>query len=116
PCRTVDPLAGTNIGREATLELPEGSSGRFAALLGALWDEAEGAAPAIDFLHPRRPPPPKRSKRPLVMAGVAAGLLLLFGAVLLFQLIRLKSKIDPLSAQAVEAAGLQKKIAEVQKD
>jgi hypothetical protein len=114
PCRVVDPLAGTNISREVTADLPEGAKGRFTALLGALWDEAEGVAPALDFLHPRRPPPPKRSQRPLVLAAVAAGLLLLLGAVLLFQIMRLNSKITALRGPANEAARLTKAIADTQ--
>jgi Tfp pilus assembly PilM family ATPase len=116
PCRSVDPLAGTGVGREATSELAEGTTGRFAALLGALWDEAEAVAPAIDFLHPRRPPPPKRSKRPLALAAVAAGLVLLFGAVLLIQIISVSLKIAAETPKAAESGRLATQIAEVQKE
>jgi Tfp pilus assembly PilM family ATPase len=116
PCRSVDPLAGTHISREVTAGLPEGTASRFAALLGALWDEAEGAPPAIDFLHPRRPPPPKRSQRPLVLGAVAAGLLLLFAAVLAYQIMSLSGQIGRLQPTANEAASLRKKIADAEKE
>jgi Tfp pilus assembly PilM family ATPase len=116
PCSTVDPLAGTHIGGEATADVPEGARSRFAALLGALWDEAEGTAPAIDFLHPRRPPPPKRSKRMLALGGVAAGLLLLLGAVLVTQLIIVNARIKEVRGQAAEVTRIDQRIAAVQKE
>jgi Tfp pilus assembly PilM family ATPase len=116
PCRAVDPLAGTSIGREVTGELADGSSGRFAALLGALWDEAEAVPPAIDFLHPRRPPPPVRSKRPLVLGAIAAGLLLLLGGALLIRIMVLSSQIKKVQPQADKSELLAKQITERQKE
>ncbi len=50
-------------------EVPE-NSGRYAALLGMLLDEAEKRPPAVDFLHPRQKPAPP-SRRRLAVAGAA---------------------------------------------
>ncbi|MGC3967661.1 MAG: hypothetical protein QM775_09900 [Pirellulales bacterium] len=65
-----------------SLEMAAGvqsEAGRFTALLGALADEAEGAAPRFDFLNPRRPPePPNRRRQVLVGAFCAT---VLFAAV-----------------------------------
>jgi len=57
-------------------EVPE-NSGRYAALLGMLLDEAEKRRPAVDFLHPRRKPAPP-SRRRLALAGAT-----LLGVILL---------------------------------
>src|SRR5262249_33147980 len=102
PCRTVDPLAETHIGREVTNGLAPAATRPLAGLLGALWDEAEGVLPAIDFLHPRRPPPPKRSQRPLLLGAAAAALLLLFAGVLGIRIFLLNRQIGVLQASAGE--------------
>jgi len=52
-------------------------AGRFAALLGMAIDEAQGRAPTIDFLRPRRRPKPHGRRRNLVVAAVVLGVLLL---------------------------------------
>ena len=73
PVDTVDPFEA--------VEVPDGvapaHAGRFASLLGMLYDEAEGVEQAIDFLHPRRPPQPLNRRR--IVARVAG---LLAAAVL----------------------------------
>ena len=48
-------------------------SGRFAAALGMLLEQARGQRPAIDFLHPRRVAPPKSRRLLLAGIGGAAG-------------------------------------------
>jgi outer membrane murein-binding lipoprotein Lpp len=55
----------------ATADVPA-NSGRFAALLGMLADEAAGTAHAIDLLHPRRPPRAQSRRRPMVLIVGAA--------------------------------------------
>ena len=70
--RVLDPFAA--LGR-TQCELPE-DRGRFAALLGMLLDEATGSH-AVDFLHPRRPPPPVSRLR-VGLLGAAAVAMFVF--------------------------------------
>ena len=58
--------------------LPE-ESGNFAPLLGMLLDEAASRRHAIDFLHPRKQPPPPNRKRLWTIVGSVLGLILLIG-------------------------------------
>lgn len=76
-CNAFDPLSGLQLDGKLRRALPANPA-RFAPLLGMLLDEAEGAAPAIDFFHPRRrPEAPRRTGRLLRIAAAAAALLLL---------------------------------------
>ena len=70
--RTVDPLATARVqtGQQPT------SPGRYAALLGMVFNEATGKKPAIDLLHPKSKPQPPN------YAGIAILSLLLFGLIL----------------------------------
>jgi Tfp pilus assembly PilM family ATPase/outer membrane murein-binding lipoprotein Lpp len=75
PCALVDPFAS----HEAPAAgLPE-HAGRYSALVGLAVSAAHGARPAIDLLHPRKRPAPPDRRRMLVLAGAAAGLVLLLG-------------------------------------
>lgn len=67
-----DPLPAA-LELEASLRPEEG---RFAALLGALADEAEGAAPKFDFLNPRRAPEPPNRRRQALVGALCATLAL----------------------------------------
>ncbi|MBA4019357.1 MAG: hypothetical protein C0483_19495 [Pirellula sp.] len=63
----------------AALELDPSVSpeeGRYAALLGALADEAEGAAPKLDFLNPHRAPEPPNRRRQVIVGAFCATLAL----------------------------------------
>ncbi|MGO8745634.1 MAG: type IV pilus biogenesis protein PilM [Thermoguttaceae bacterium] len=71
----LDPFEAT----DGAAPLEREKAGRFAPLLGMIVDEAHGRLPAIDFLHPKRPPPPANRQRPLWIA--AALLLTLAGGV-----------------------------------
>jgi hypothetical protein len=70
PVRAFDPFQGLELGGA----LRSGGiveASRFAPLLGTLSEEAAGARPAIDFLHPRRRPAQKtrtQRVRPLALA------------------------------------------------
>lgn len=71
-----DPLDGAQLAAEARRDLAD-RSGRFAALLGMIYDEAEERRHGIDFLKPRQRPQPPSRKRHYVAAGLAAAALLL---------------------------------------
>ncbi len=57
PATVCDPFQLVQASSASTPEnaAPE-NAGRFASLLGMLWDQAQGRRHAIDFLHPRRRP------------------------------------------------------------
>jgi Tfp pilus assembly protein PilN len=67
-------------------EIPE-HAGRFASLLGMIFDQAHGESHAVDFLHPRKKPqPPDRRWKfaalaALVVAAVAMGGYYLYGEI-----------------------------------
>ncbi len=76
PVTVVDPFDTVEIDDELRPE----DSGRFAPLVGMLFDETEPGAHAIDFLHPRKKPEPPNYRRYaisaaalLVMIVLAAG-------------------------------------------
>ena len=80
-----DPLDGARLTAEARRDLAD-RSGRFAALLGMVYDEAEERRHGIDFLKPRqRPKPPSRRRRYAALAAAAAGLLLVLGGLVAWQ-------------------------------
>ncbi|HBO46084.1 MAG TPA: hypothetical protein DD670_19605 [Planctomycetaceae bacterium] len=53
---------------------------RFAALLGAVADDAAGRPPALDFMHPRQPPK-AASRRNTYAAGALAAIVVVFGVM-----------------------------------
>ncbi|HOM17158.1 MAG TPA: hypothetical protein PLQ00_07500 [Thermoguttaceae bacterium] len=77
PTELFHPFDGVELGEELAQHLPD-YPGRYAPLVGMLWDELEGIAPAIDFLHPRQPPKPPSPHRKWILAA-AAGLLAVLG-------------------------------------
>ncbi len=87
--------------------------GRFAPLLGMLWDELEQTPHAFDFLNPRRRPKPPSRRNTYVAAGLAAALVVL--ALPLSSWLEgswLKGDIDKLSAASKD---LDQKIEQVAK-
>jgi len=80
-----DPLDGAQLAAEARRSLAD-RSGRFAALLGMVYDEAEERRHGIDFLKPRqRPIPPSRKRRYTAVAAAAATVLLVLGGLIAWQ-------------------------------
>jgi hypothetical protein len=71
PAHAVDPLEKHDLPSDCVTEHP----GRFASLLGMLGDELANRPPAMDFLHPHRPP--RRLGRTRTIAFAAVGILLL---------------------------------------
>jgi Tfp pilus assembly PilM family ATPase len=80
-----DPLDGAQLTAEARRSLAD-RSGRFAALLGMIYDEAEERRHGIDFLNPRqRPTPPSSGRRYTAVAAAAAVVLLVLGGLIAWQ-------------------------------
>jgi Tfp pilus assembly PilM family ATPase len=67
PVSMLDPLVGLRVGKEADLQQIH----RFPALIGMIRDYAEGTA-AVDFVHPKQPPPPPRYGRKIALYSTAA--------------------------------------------
>ncbi|MBL9094651.1 MAG: hypothetical protein JNL96_25750 [Planctomycetaceae bacterium] len=86
-----------NLEAEAGIE----TSGRFAAVLGALADEAGQRAPQIDFLNPRRAPePPNRRKQAIVGAFAATVVFALVWLVVQWRFAQLDEEIAELKKQS----------------
>ncbi|MBN1855175.1 MAG: hypothetical protein JW829_20760 [Pirellulales bacterium] len=79
---STDPIAREVVGIE-TLSEP----GRVAPLIGMLLDEAEGNPPAMDLLHPRRPPKPYNRRRLWILTAVAAAIFLITGGSMVSGLV-----------------------------
>ncbi len=114
---TFDPLAVARLSAAARQSVQE-PSGRFAALLGMVYDEAEQRRHGIDFLKPRqRPAPVNRGRRYAVIGAAAAALLLIVGAMAAWQLrayaqqsARLQAESQNLDASLKTAAKLQAEV------
>jgi Tfp pilus assembly PilM family ATPase len=75
PTELFDPFDGLTLGAELQRGLPD-HPGRFAPLLGMVLDELQEVPPAVDFLHPRRPPALASKRSRLLVVGVAAAALI----------------------------------------
>lgn len=73
-----DPFAGLRLSSSLKRALPA-NTGCFAPVLGMLVDEAQQKRHAIDFLHPRKRPPPPDRRRGILWAAVAATLVFAAG-------------------------------------
>jgi len=97
PAELFDPFAGLSLAGDLARTAPE-HPGRFAPLLGMLFDELHHDPHAVDFLHPRRRPEPPSGLRIGVFAAVAAVVLLLAAsAYVWYSRGQLKSSIDYLT-------------------
>lgn len=110
--RGFDPFAGIRRGsgfEEANLASP----GRYAALLGMVFDEAAAAAPPIDLKHPRRrKEQPTRTQRLRSPALVAVGVVALAALFYFFKIRSLNDRIDELSTAS---QGLKGEVEEFEK-
>ena len=73
-----DPFEGLRREGELARALPE-DPGRYASLIGMLWDELEQRSHAFDFLNPRRRPAPRSRRNTFATAGLAVATLVLVG-------------------------------------
>ena len=76
PVTLFDPFESLELGGHLAQKMPD-SPDRFAPLFGILLDELEQRGHAVDFLHPRRRPPPPSRHKSYAMAGLAVALVLL---------------------------------------
>lgn len=79
PIELFDPFDGLTLDKAVADKRPL-HRGRYAPLLGMVAEEAAGKLSGIDFLNPRKaPPPPNRRKLYGIVGGVAASFALLLG-------------------------------------
>ena len=105
----IDPFVGVDSAQNI---LPDGP-GKFAPLLGMIFDEAQGGRHAIDFLDPRRVPQRRGRRRPLmIFAGLAAALALAAGYHVLDQIADADAKNDILRQELSDLKKLVKKAQE----
>lgn len=103
-----DPLTAVDLTDEARKHRPEMASA-FAPLVGMLVDAASEAAPAIDFLHPRRRPTPANNNRLYSWAGgTAAAVALVLVGLVWMQLRSLDNRISSLKAELIQQTKLAK--------
>lgn len=102
----LNPFAEVEQSRELQARPPR-NPGTFAPVLGMLLDEAAGAAPGIDFLHPRKRPVPQNRRRLYISLGAAAAaILVLFVGYVILELRQLDARMVSLQK---EKAALEKK-------
>jgi len=80
------------------------SPGDAALLAGAILARATGAAPNVDFLHPRKPPPKRDPRKQKIAVAAAAAMLTLFvltGGILM-RLRSLDLQIAELNTKAID--------------
>lgn len=110
-----DPFSGLRLEGPLREQLPE-QPGRFAPLLGMLVDELEGVGHSLDFLHPRRrPPPPSRVKRYAPAGLVAAVLVAAIGGFSWFDAARKDHRIRSLQEEVQKWENQAQKVAKLQK-
>lgn len=102
----LDPLASVEQSRELQARPPR-NPGTFAPVLGMLLDEASGAAPGIDFLHPRKKPVAKSHRRFYIGLGATAAATLLLCA--LYIVITLRAQDAKIAEMHKEKAKLVEK-------
>jgi hypothetical protein len=117
-----DPFTGVELSRSLEQSLPD-QPGRFAPLMGMLLAEMERTGHAIDFLHPRRPPPAPSRRRKYIAAGIAVAVLVagyftydrVARALLTAEVARLDRESTSLDEGVAGAAKLEKKAGDIQK-
>ncbi|MCA9103757.1 MAG: hypothetical protein KDA63_21540 [Planctomycetales bacterium] len=121
PAEVFDPFADLSVAPSTEVERA-GQPGRFTALLGALYDEARGTAPSIDFANPRRrPAAPNRRRQVLTSLAVAAAAVAAFfyyayqhDAKLEKQYLRLKDEATVRAKAAETADQMVESVAEIE--
>ena len=101
----IDPFIGIDLPKS----LVPDNSGAFAPLLGMLFDETQDGKHAIDFLHPRRRPAPRRRRPLAIAASLMATLALVAGYHVLGQLSTADDKNHALQKELSELKQLVKK-------
>lgn len=112
PVRMFDPLEELDLSKRGDGALPD-ESGRFAPLVGAILDEADGSPHTLNFLEPRRPPK-RHDRRRLQAAAVIAAVLLMLTAwgAARYKLSTVDQQIDELAAESRRLDALVKKAEE----
>ncbi len=111
PIALLDPFSGLSLAPSLSAAMPPHAD-RFAPLLGMLQAELRGTGHAIDFLNPRRRPPPvNRRKLWISFGATAAALLLGYLAVTRVSHYLLAAKVDQMTqdAKAMDASLLEAK-------
>lgn len=97
--KVLDPFSLVELS-ESLQRTPPATPGAFAPLLGLLADEAAGRSHTIDFLHPRKRPPPLNHNRLYTMVGGALAVSLLVLLVLSWWNLRsLDSEVSRLQTE-----------------
>jgi hypothetical protein len=131
PAASLEPLAialSAQLGRSVKAAFPgdvvlpanvHSERADFLPLLGLAQQVIRKESPQLDFLHPRRPPAPKSSRRTMILAGTAAALLAMLvgwqgyaalydplaaAAELEDQLAEVNDELEPLQAEERDAA------------
>ena len=112
PVDVVDPWAQLPANFSIVVDAAD-RKGRYAPLLGALCDEAESAAPALDFLNPRRPTPPPNYRR-RIMVGVACAVAVVLAAWV-FTSLRLSALDEEIAHPKAVSKSKDQTLAEVDK-
>lgn len=102
PTELFDPFSELREGTIARPDRPE-HAGRFAPLLGLLFDEATATPHSIDFLHPRKKPEPRNVRRSGILIASTFAVLGIAAAFLVWlQLSSLDEDIAHLKARSSE--------------
>jgi len=107
PVSVVDPFAITDVPDDGLPERP----GRFAALVGMILDESYKSHP-IDFLHPKRPPPPANRRR--MVGSITAAVAIVLGGIGYYawsQIADADEQIERLTAERKDRDDLLKRTA-----
>jgi Tfp pilus assembly PilM family ATPase len=88
PVHTFDPFSGSEAGH-----LPPGNRGSFAGAVGLLHAQAAGR-PAINFVSPRQPKPPRSTNFRLIRTALVAWAVLFVGLLVLGRVVHAKMSGD----------------------
>lgn len=87
------------------------SAARFAPLIGAIIDEAEGQRPQIDLFNVREQPRETSSRRPLILGALAVATAVGLGFFLIDEQVKLQeARVDALSSELEELEDSLKRI------
>ena len=114
PVRVIDPFSACRLRSRLAKSLPE-DSGRYAALLGTILDESEGALPAIDYLNPRRAAETAANRRPWIIAATAATVVLALWLMSWRQIAAVDRQIETLRSESKELEKAVRRAVETQR-